>query len=158
MTDEQRNQIVSYLTTHYEYLPDGSVKHKGEGHRAYKGRIFSNGYLYLTFRIKGKRWTCGKHTVVWILCRGKYPQSELDHLDNNKQNNKIENLRECSRAENELNKSLRWIENKVTHVPGVYFEKNRKKTFKTRFRGRLLKFTDPYEAFNHVTLCGKTYA
>lgn len=158
MTDEQRNQFVSHLTTHYEYLPDGSVKCKGEGHRPRKCHKHPAGYLYITFRIKGKYMTIRKHIVVWILCHGKYPQSELDHIDNNKQNNRIENLRECSRAENELNKSLRWIENNDTHVPGVYLVKNRKKTVSTKLRGRRMYYTDPYEAFNHVTLCGKTYA
>lgn len=158
MTDEQRNQIVSYLTTHYEYLPDGTVKHKGEGHRARKGKKRRDGYLLLNFVIYGKLITVYYHHAVWVLCHCRWPRTELDHMDNNKLNNRIENLRESSHAENNLNKSLRWIENNVTHVPGVVFVKNSKKTFSTRLQGRVLSFSDPYEAFNHVTLCGKTYA
>ena len=40
------------------------------------------------------------HRLVWILTNGCWPELELDHIDSNKNNNQIENLRECTHSQN----------------------------------------------------------
>jgi hypothetical protein len=79
---------------------------------------------------------------------------QLDHLNGNKQDNRIENLRECSPRDNNLNIYLPWRPNKVTGVPGVC---KIGMQYKTRLRGTYYYFHNPYEAFFWAIFCGKKY-
>lgn len=79
----------------------------------YKG---PDGYVYITLNmIKYKR-----STLVWCLCKKRWPSSEalLDHINRNKDNDRIENLREVSIAENAWNRK---------NVKGYTWEPSRKK-------------------------------
>jgi hypothetical protein len=60
-----------------------------------------NQYLYI--RLLGKR--CLAHRLIFLHQKGYLPNF-LDHIDGNRKNNCIENLRECSIAENSFNKKL----------------------------------------------------
>ena len=82
------------------------------------GRIYSNsignflkpavkaGYPSLRIRLSfGNKEICGRvsvHRAMWVLCRG-IPLSldaEVDHIDHNRENNRLENLRLISKQEN----------------------------------------------------------
>ena len=82
------------------------------------GRIYSNsignflkpavkaGYPSLRIRLSfGNKEICGRvsvHRAMWVLCRG-IPLSldaEVDHIDQNRENNRLENLRLISKQEN----------------------------------------------------------
>jgi hypothetical protein len=45
------------------------------------------------------------HRVIWALETGRWPVGGLDHIDRNPENNRFENLREATQAENLRNKS-----------------------------------------------------
>ncbi len=53
------------------------------------------------------------HRVIFFLCHGYWPK-EVDHKDQDKGNNRIENLRPCNRSQNKFNtssdktKGVRW--------------------------------------------------
>jgi hypothetical protein len=47
------------------------------------------------------------HRVAFALAQGRWPVGEIDHIDHDKQNNRLANLRETSHQENALNTSLR---------------------------------------------------
>lgn|SRR6185312_7725620 len=64
------------------------------------GWVGSDGYKRLTI---GKR-SFLVHRVVWLIDRGQWPDDQIDHIDQNKANNRIENLRPVSNAENARNK------------------------------------------------------
>ncbi|MCK5609397.1 HNH endonuclease [Candidatus Pacearchaeota archaeon] len=66
------------------------------------GSINSKGYL-LT-RINGKKYL--NHRIIFLFVYGYLPEF-MDHVDNNRLNNKIENLRECTWNENQHNALLR---------------------------------------------------
>lgn len=53
----------------------------------------SNGYL-LT-RVNGKNYK--NHRLVWLYEYGYFPENDIDHIDRDCSNNKINNLREVSR-------------------------------------------------------------
>lgn len=40
------------------------------------------------------------HRLVWVYFYGKFPEHELDHINRDRQDNHIENLRECTRSQN----------------------------------------------------------
>jgi hypothetical protein len=44
------------------------------------------------------------HTIIWALVNGYWPEVEIDHISGDGLNNKIENLREVSRCQNQQNK------------------------------------------------------
>ena len=56
------------------------------------GRIFSKLYL--------------AHRAAWAIQTGEWPEFEIDHIDHNGRNNKWENLREVTHAENAKNIKL----------------------------------------------------
>lgn len=74
-------------------------------------------YGYLIIRLNGVRYKA--HRLAWYLHYGKWPEKDIDHVNRNKSDNRIENLREVSARENASN-TLRF--NK-----GAYFDKERGK-------------------------------
>lgn len=70
---------------------------------AVAGTIQGNGYR--TVYIKGKIY--GAHRIVWLWCHGEWPEHQIDHIDRNKLNNRIENLRDVPASVNSLNQDKR---------------------------------------------------
>lgn len=62
---------------------------------------------YIRFGYKRKHYLV--HRVIWYLFKGSWPKNQIDHLDRDKTNNRIENLRDVIPAENSANtgKSIR---------------------------------------------------
>ncbi|OJI04523.1 HNH endonuclease [Polynucleobacter sp. MWH-Adler-W8] len=69
------------------------------------GTLHHTGYLYVSIDKK----SYGVHRIIWVMRHGKdIPKGyEIDHIDGNKSNNHIDNLRLATRAENMQNKSKR---------------------------------------------------
>ena len=57
------------------------------------------------------------HRVIWAMYHGEWPQGEIDHLDHDRLNNRIANLRIVDHRENHRNTSLR--RNSASGVLGV---------------------------------------
>jgi hypothetical protein len=80
------------------------------------------------------------HRLVYLMFHGYMPE-EVDHIDNNPLNNRIENLRPASRSEQCCNTKLR--KDSTSGIKGVTWDKVRNKWIvsinkdkKTVFRGR----------------------
>lgn len=87
-----------------------------------------NGHGYVVVRLNKKLHLA--HRVIWLLVTGGAPMEDIDHINGNRTDNRIANLREASRQENIHNRKTR----------GNYFDKrcgkyaaeimvDRKKTF-----------------------------
>ena len=59
---------------------------------------------YIRVRFKGKHY--GIHQIIFLMHYGYIPE-HVDHVDGEKLNNKIENLRAATKSENALNKKVR---------------------------------------------------
>jgi hypothetical protein len=59
---------------------------------------------YRLIGINGKHY--GAHRLIWLYHYGCLPEVEIDHIDNNKTNNNIDNLREATRNQQNYNRSL----------------------------------------------------
>lgn len=66
----------------------------------FKGNIKGG---YCTIGIKGKGYKA--HRLAWLYMTGEWPKKEIDHLDQDRQNNRYLNLRDTSRTNNQLNKN-----------------------------------------------------
>ena len=67
------------------------------------GRKEASGYITINMRHKGERVQFQAHRVVWALHHGRWPAMGLDHISRVRDDNRIENLREATPAENAKN-------------------------------------------------------
>lgn len=65
------------------------------------------------------------HRVAWAIFYGSWPEGHIDHIDGNKLNNKIENLRSVSPSANNKNAKIRT--DNTSGILGVCFDKQTKK-------------------------------
>lgn len=65
------------------------------------------------------------HRVIWAMCHGHWPEKEIDHINGDRSDNRIENLREADRSGQGKNMAMRH-DNK-SGFSGVYFHKASKK-------------------------------
>ena len=119
-----------------------------------KSILRSNGYEEIGMRMEGKVIKILLHRAVWALCHGRFPAMQIDHLNGDKRDNRIENLREADGAENLNNIRLAWRPNAETGVPGVCRHHG---GCLTSIRGRMFFFSNAYEAFFQATMCGKRF-
>jgi hypothetical protein len=74
---------------------------------------------YLRFHHRGQMFM--GHRVIWFLHYGEWPPQEIDHIDGDSTNNRIENLRLSDRTQNNQNK--RPYKNNKTGYKGVSITK-----------------------------------
>ena len=60
----------------------------------------TKGYVFITIA-KGK--VIRAHRLAWYKYYGTFPEKEIDHINGDRSDNRIENLREVSRTENMRN-------------------------------------------------------
>ena len=154
LSDEGRRALEAHLIATYRYdAATGKLINK-KWNREYPGVINkTNGYVFVCVYFRGERFKIQKHRLVFFLVHGRFPK-EIDHLNGIKTDNRIENLREVSRSENEANKLRRWKKNPDSGLPGIVKEK---RAFTTKFRQRKLLSSIPEMLFFHTSLLGKRY-
>lgn len=65
------------------------------------GYLNSTGYVYV--KIDGRLYLA--HRLVWLIHHNKWPEDQIDHINRDKADNRIENLRAATNAENHQNKA-----------------------------------------------------
>ena len=91
-----------------ETLQIYSFKGKNKNGKLMKPQIYKNGYIYYDVYVNGKRkHILYHHIIVKMFINPNYDSTkeEIDHLNHNKQDNRIENLAVVSRSENIRNSS-----------------------------------------------------
>lgn len=109
-----------------------------------KGTVGKDGYIRFCFRVNGKKINMYKHIVIARMFINPDYNSKLfdiDHIDHNKQNNSLENLKIVSKSENNLNRgSFNGIKCKfeidigekiiVDEINNIYYSKTNNKFYR----------------------------
>ncbi len=103
---------------------------------------------YCRVRIKGKYYYA--HRLIWLWHHGYFPENDIDHIDKNKLNNRIENLREVSTQCNIRNSGNR--SDNTSGVKGVYWYKRTKKWISSIMVNQVTKHLGYYNSFDDAVL------
>ena len=153
LTQEGRKAFEEHLLSTYRYdAATGKLINK-KWNREYPGVIYNNGYVRVIVFFQGERFKIWKHRLVFFLVHRRFPK-EIDHLNGIKTDNRIENLREVNRSENEANKLRKWKKNPDSGLPGIT---KSNMVFQTKFRRRRLFSSIPEMLFFHLTLLGRRF-
>jgi hypothetical protein len=119
ITQERMKQLLHYNpnTGVFTRIDSNRVDRLGKqpGSRNTKGhvQIRLDGVLYVA------------HRLAWLYMNGEFPVNQLDHIDGDKTNNKIVNLRDATNKQNQENVPLQV--NNTSGYRGVSFDKRLKK-------------------------------
>ena len=96
---------------------------------------------YLGGHLLGKTYKA--HRVIWAIEMGKWPPQEIDHIDGDKTNNKMCNLRLANRSQNNANTVSR--KNSSSKYLGVHFVNRNKKWCAAIRKDRKTNFSGYFE-------------
>lgn len=65
------------------------------------------------------------HRLAWLHYYGEWPENEIDHINNQRDDNRIENLRNTTRSQNGKNRSIET--GRTSQYKGVYWNKEKNK-------------------------------
>ena len=85
------------------------------------GSIGKHGYRQICFMHEGKVNVLKAHRLAWLIMYGKLPSGVTDHIDRNRANNRIDNLRDVQVSVNGRNTSMQ--RNNTSGVTGVFWNK-----------------------------------
>ena len=120
-------ELYSECCRRFEYI-DGTLINKVNVRGSAKNKGDRAGYEdlqsgYRKIRVCGKMYH--EHRIIYLIHHGYMPENDIDHIDRNRSNNKIDNLREVSKSCNARNSGT--PSNSSTGVKGVCFVKSKQK-------------------------------
>ena len=96
------------------------------------GCVDNKGYRVITY--DGKRYKA--HRLAWFLYYGEWPQGQVDHIDENKTNNRISNLRDVSQSINQHNISQTRKDNTSGHRGINWHKQHQKWNVRVQLQGK----------------------
>jgi hypothetical protein len=84
---------------------------------------YIDNYGYVRIKIDKKNYS--SHRLAWLYVYGEFPKKQLDHINGDKQDNRICNLREANQSQNNFNRKIQ--KNNTSGIKGVSWNKNAKK-------------------------------
>jgi hypothetical protein len=133
-----------YLMSIADYDPDTGIITR-------KDRKGSNGsidaYGYLIIKIKGEQYKA--HRLAWLYVHGEFPSNVIDHINGDKLDNRIENLRDVPQAINV--RDTKREPNKDTGEVGIWVDNTTKgliAKYTTSINGKTYRFRELSDATN----------
>lgn len=115
LTQEELKKRLVYNTNTGEFFYNYSIGGKLKGNKV---GTLKDGYIYI--RVAGVIYLA--HRLAWLYIYGKFPISMLDHIDRNRSNNKISNLRESNYSQNGRNTNIN--KKNTSGIKGVDYMKS----------------------------------
>lgn len=120
------NGIKAIIESHLRYDPETGEfwwkqARKGRSIGKPAGSRYPIGYIYIKLKEAGESGILA-HRVAWLLTYGEWPEEEIDHINGDRADNRIRNLRSVTRRGNSLNRKRN--SNNSSGVCGVSFHKH----------------------------------
>lgn len=119
---KEKELSLEYFSSQLRYEPDTGkfywlVSGRGQTKRAgaEAGSKSSNGYTQL--KHGGKVYLA--HRLAWLFHYGEWPANEIDHINREKRDNRILNLRQATRSQNLKNTAGQTARRKHSRFKGV---------------------------------------
>lgn len=120
-----------------------------------KQALTSTSYGYNVGSFMGK--SIKAHRVAWCIYYDEFPPEFIDHINNDRSDNRIENLRSASRCEN--NRNVTSAIGSTSKFLGVFWDKHRGKWAanikidgKSRYLGRFFCETEAAKAYDAAAI------
>jgi hypothetical protein len=108
---------------HYDSNTGVFTRLKKSGKGAVGARMDGDkGDGYRRVRLLGQRYSA--HRLAWFYVHGEWPKGEIDHINHDPSDNRMSNLRDCTKSTNQQNR-IRANRNSKTGYMGVFKNKNR---------------------------------
>lgn len=91
---------LDYIKENYSYQSNGTIN--GPYGTNIGSMTITPNRTYYKVAIKGRNYR--RYHVIWLLCKGEWPRSQLNHVDRDCTNDLIDNLRECNDYTQQQNK------------------------------------------------------
>ena len=123
------DEIKRYILDNFQYHKDGTTTRTDRKNS--NGSLDKDGYLIL--KVKQKQFKA--HRVAWLLNYGDFPKSELDHINRDRTDNRIENLRTIKKSENPVNCSV-YSNNKSGYKGILWLERLQKWQVNVQYKNK----------------------
>lgn len=114
---ERVHELLSYDQETGEFTWKSGRKVAGK----IAGSVTNFGYIVIVL----DRAHIPAHRLVWLITYGEWPSADIDHIDMDKSNNRISNLRAANRDQNMANTTLR--SSNTSGLKGVFWHKRAQK-------------------------------
>ena len=84
------------------------------------GSVKPNGYRQVHVKVSGKKVYLGNHQIIHYMKTGNTPTGFIDHIDTDKLNNRMDNLRELTNRQNQFNIKVKPMTNIKQNKFGGY--------------------------------------
>lgn len=114
-------ELIDELGDTFDYHEGGYLIRKRTGKPC--GQRANNGKGYARVWVNGRYLYA--HRIIYAIIHGEMPEGEIDHINGNRIDNRIENLREVSTVENMHNSKI--YKTNKSGFTGVYWDTQRQK-------------------------------
>jgi hypothetical protein len=117
-------ELVSYDPTTGEFVRlKNTYRHPQLIGKVINPVAAGNGYVYIS--VDGKPYLA--HRLAWLYVYGEWPERDTDHINCDRTDNRIENLRDVERHVNNQNRSGTRADNKSSGLTGVTWHNHSRK-------------------------------
>lgn len=115
---------IEFVRGRFRYEPEtGRFFLRSSGGQEVGSRSES-GYVVLSFRIARKQVVARAHRVAWAIVHGQWPATDIDHINGDRADNRLANLRPATRSQNCANSNAA---RGVSGLRGVTYHRQCKK-------------------------------
>lgn len=151
------NELIALMRERINYDPETGDMHytsKAKGGRSAGEKVGSpekHGYIKVNFQ--GKKYLA--HRLIWMLVYGREAQGLVDHINGDRTDNRLANLRECTKQQNTVNSSRsRGVLNLrgVTELPSGKFQAQIKRGGRSIYLGCFNSKEEASEAYKLASI------
>lgn len=120
LTVERLRSVLHYDSKSGNFTWKKSLRHGGKSRTA--GTLRKDGYRHI--RIDGTAYL--SHRLAWLYVHGDWPKNQIDHINGDRLDNAIGNLRDAEAHINSQNHRRAWPNNRTSGLLGVSWNKRDK--------------------------------